>query len=209
MQTFGERCSIRFSDCCFPSLAWWGGVGAAALDSNTISSVICCSCQWLFGGNCGNLFHYFSLSIVPLPLRLLTLTSLLHTKPARESSAAICIRKFINKSARWIYHCMIHVLCAAAWWIRSARSRNSLSLSWMPLFEFQLRKEDFPGTLKAQEEMLRKNRLSCLALFELLECKKKRSWKWICKDERQVSRMFTSRLSSKRAEILELPFHWN
>lgn len=76
------------------------------------------------------------------------LTSLLHTKPARESSAAICIRKFINKSARWIYHCMIHVLCAAAWWIRSARSRSSLSLAECCCLNFNCAKRIFRELLK-------------------------------------------------------------
>lgn len=109
MQTFGERCSIRFSDCCFPSLAWWGGVGAAAPDSNTISSVICCSCQWLFGGNCGNLFHYFSLSIVPLPLRLLALLSSTQRTPVKARLLFV-LENLSTKALRWIYHCMIHVL---------------------------------------------------------------------------------------------------
>ena len=68
--------------------------GKQALDSNTISSVICWSCQWLFGENCSNLFHYFF--SLPSPSSSLHLRSSLYIKHAVKL-ARTRISEFINK----------------------------------------------------------------------------------------------------------------
>lgn len=60
MQTFFQQ-GVH-SDRNFYVVLEWG-----ALDSNTISSVICWSCQQLFGENCGNLFHYLAFPSRSLP----------------------------------------------------------------------------------------------------------------------------------------------
>ena len=115
-----ERC-FRFYVFVFE----WG-----ALDSNTISSVICWSCQWLFGENCGNLFHYFAFPSI--------LLSLLHI---HEKCQRALTRKFINKSSRefiivWYMCFYCEIFTASLSVFASVLAQSVLSLSWNSLSEF-------------------------------------------------------------------------